>query len=221
MIEPIRCSPLLLALALAGCGQASSEPGEAVVAAPVEAVERGAPITSTPQTRTDRARRSAEAIQFVAQGLQGMDLSQVGSIRETKPEIDLPGVRPIAWSELSLRDLYGDRLRELLESGGAFPESVSALDEERVAILGYMIPFEFAATEVTEFMLVRDLAGCCFGGVAQPDEWISVTMQAGGAEYIPYETVVVIGTLTVGKFEDWTYSTGCYSLSAESVRTEL
>ena len=114
---------------------------------------------------------------------------------------------------------------EELEADGAepvdYPAEVERLDGTRIAILGYMIPFDFGATEVTEFMLVRDLAACCFGGAARPDEWISVTMAEGGAEYVPYEPVVVIGTLEVGAFEDWTYSVGCYDMSATSVQQQL
>ena len=51
-------------------------------------------------------------------------------------------------------------------------------------------------------MLVRDLMGCCFGGAPQPDEWISVRMEEGGADYYPYIPVVVTGTLRVEAIED-------------------
>ncbi len=196
-------------------------------------VERGAPITQKPEP--SRAQRTAEAIQQVASGIEGMDLLNIAAITDVVPKVDEKGVLPISWERLSLRELYGDRLNDLLNAGAApgmvqddggeqtvaFPESVVEVDGKRVAVLGYMIPFDFGATEVTEFMLVRDLAGCCFGGAAQPDEWISVTMVEGGAEYVPYTPVIVIGTLTVGGFEDWTYSTGCYALDGESVRTQL
>ena len=85
-----------------------------------------------------------------------------------------------------------------------------------------MIPLEWDDNKVPEFMLVRDLMGCCFGSGAQPDEWIDVRMVEGEAEYISYMPVVVTGKLTVGSFvDDAGYQAGCYHMEATSVQMEL
>ena len=79
-----------------------------------------------------------------------------------------------------------------------------------------------ADTKVPEFMLVRDLLGCCFGGAPQPDEWMEVVMEGEGADYFPYIPVLVTGTLSVEGIEDEAgYAAGCFVLSGTSVTKEF
>ena len=103
-----------------------------------------------------------------------------------------------------------------------FPDRIKRNDGEVVSIVGYMIPLEWKETTVPEFMLVRDLLGCCFGGSPQPDEWISVIMEGKGAEYFPYIPVIVTGTFKIEGIEDEAgYAAGCFHLSGTSVTKEL
>ena len=103
-----------------------------------------------------------------------------------------------------------------------FPERIAELDEQEIAIVGYMIPLEWEDTKVPEFMLVRDLLGCCFGGAPQPDEWMEVVMEGEGADYFPYIPVLVTGTLSVEGIEDEAgYAAGCFVLSGTSVTKEF
>ncbi len=101
-----------------------------------------------------------------------------------------------------------------------FPEEVAALDGQRVEITGYMIPVEWKRREVTEFMLVRDLLACCFGGAPQPDEWTHVSMEEGeGSPYFPFVPVTVQGTLHIEGIDDGAgYAAGCFRLRGTSTR---
>jgi hypothetical protein len=66
-----------------------------------------------------------------------------------------------------------------------------------------MIPVEWNDAEVLEFMLVRDLLACCFGGAPQPDEWVQVRMAKGkGAHYYPFAPVIVHGRLEIEGLPD-------------------
>jgi hypothetical protein len=100
-----------------------------------------------------------------------------------------------------------------------FPEEVRALDGEELRLLGYMIPVQWKDRDVTEFMLVRDLASCCFGGIPRPDEWVLVTMQEGHASpYHAYVPVIVTGVLEI--FEAHASDldmTAVYSMTATEV----
>ena len=86
--------------------------------------------------------------------------------------------RAITFADLSLVGSDVDGLLDAMfdEQGEAefeYPESVADLDRNLVEIIGYMIALEYEDDgQVSEFMLVRDLAACCFGGMPRPDEWV-------------------------------------------------
>jgi hypothetical protein len=121
-------------------------------------------------------------------------------------------VQAISFQSLSLLDADVDGLLDLIfnpigEEGAeantdfVFPESTQSLDGERVAIVGYMIPLDWVPGEdrITSFMLVRDFAQCCFGGMPRPDEWIDVITPLGeSAGFYAYRPVRVIGKMRVG-----------------------
>ncbi len=122
------------------------------------------------------------------------------------------GVQAISFQSLSLLDADVDGLLDLIfnpvgEDGQKpktdfeFPESAQALNGKRVAIVGYMIPLDWVQGEdrITSFMLVRDFAQCCFGGMPRPDEWIDVITPIGeSAGFYAYRPIRVIGKLRVG-----------------------
>ena len=130
----------------------------------------------------------------------------------------------VRFRHLSLDDLddeaYESVMDDLMRGEKCFPEGVAALDGERVEIVGYMIPEEWQRREVTEFMLVRDLLACCFGGAPQPDEWIHVSMEEGrGSPYFPFVAVSVTGTLRIEGIDDGAgYAAGCFRI--EGTATE-
>ena len=65
-------------------------------------------------------------------------------------------------------------------------------------------------------MLVRDLAGCCFGGAPNPDEWIDVVMEGDAeAEYLRYLPIKVRGKLSlIGEQDQEGYAVGVYRMKA-------
>lgn len=108
------------------------------------------------------------------------------------------------------------------ETAPTFPAEIRALDGKDVALGGYMIPVEWNDAEVLEFMLVRDLLACCFGGAPQPDEWVQVRMDKGkGAHYFPFVPVIVHGRLKISGMADAAgYAVGCYSMAGTKVERE-
>jgi hypothetical protein len=236
LFSPRRGRTLALGLAvLASCSdQGAESPAEAIEEV---AVERGAPITAPVEAQAPAPTEEADsgtrldritAIQVVAAGIENLETSNITVIDDLPSGVQEEGVQAITWRALSLREIYGEHLRGLLSPENArsgeyeFPAGIQALDGQSIAILGYMIPLEWDDNKVPEFMLVRDLMGCCFGSSAQPDEWIDVRMVAGEAEYISYMPVVVIGELSVGSFiDDAGYQAGCYHIDSTSVQMEM
>ncbi|MFT7677013.1 MAG: hypothetical protein ACI8QC_000990 [Planctomycetota bacterium] len=133
-----------------------------------------------------------------------MDPNRVFDLKpldELEPKPEREGV--ISFSRLSLAGTDVESLLDhLFPLTGEdpppydYPEEVAALDGTEVKIVGYMIPLEWSDKKVTEFMLVRDLAACCFGGIPRPDEWAFVSLPEGeGVEYFVYVPVLVTGKL--------------------------
>jgi len=211
---------------LAGCSDSAAD--AASTDAPV-VVEQGpaldAPGTTPPPK--DPSTTSA-AIDSVAEGLDGMTAEDFPVVDVTPEAPD--GEIPVPWSDLSLEGLPVEDILDRLifpdeyeEGEFEFPERITSLEDKEVAIVGYMIPLDWEGDNLTSFMLVRDFAGCCFGGQAQPDEWIEVIMDGDAAPYIPWVPVTVTGTFHIEAIEDELsgIATGCFRLEGKSVGEEV
>ncbi len=136
-------------------------------------------------------------------GSFGLDPSQAMKLKpldELGDEAKREGV--ISFSRLSLAgtdiEALLDHIFEEVAPPYTYPKEVADLDGKDVKLVGYMIPLTWEEREVTEFMLVRDLASCCFGGIPRPDEWAFIAMAEGKTcEYFPYVPVVVSGPFKV------------------------
>lgn len=222
-------------LALAGCG-ADAE----------EASAGGAEVLAFQGGRIDGSDDSAEVKAEVEVAAAG-ETEAAASEPELGTELGTPGAQPVAaapkdepvvdaggrvsvkFNDLSLDELDDIELEDLLDAllypdeyedaDRIFPAQIQALDGKEVALEGYMIPVVWEETEVVEFMLVRDLLACCFGGAPQPDEWVSVKMPAGqGSEYFSFVPIVVQGVFRIAALEDEAgYAAGCYRMDGEKV----
>ncbi len=136
--------------------------------------------------------------------------------------------RLITFADLSLVGVPLDGLLDFLFNPDTedaksfkFPEKVLEQEGDDKAVIGYMIALEMKprTNEVLEFMLVKDLQACCFGGSPRPDEWVSVRMKDDGSvPYYEYRPVIVRGDFTVGRLEDdLGYAYGVYQMAGTSV----
>jgi hypothetical protein len=144
----------------------------------------------------------------------------------TQPEPTATGEpRLVSFADLSLIGLDVDAIFDKTERAQGLPRlppAIRELDRKLVSIQGYMIPMEWDGTAVKAFMLVRDMANCCFGQMPKPDEWVEVLMQEGKtAEYYPYVPVLATGILELaGEADDMGYVTGAYRLRGKGVTDE-
>jgi hypothetical protein len=94
---------------------------------------------------------------------------------------------------------------------GQIPTAVKKLDGRKVVVTGFMLPTRMEGRQVTEFLLLRDQAMCCFGGQPQMNEWVVVRMAKPGM-YLPDVPRSFEGMLKVGAIEENGYMCGIYLL---------
>jgi hypothetical protein len=82
------------------------------------------------------------------------------------------------------------------------PEMIKALNGQRVAVTGFMLPTDFDSEKgtVKSFLLLRNQMGCCFGITPRINDFVDVEMRGGrGAKYIMDIPITVVGKFEVGK----------------------
>lgn len=106
--------------------------------------------------------------------------------------------------------------RPLTKSDDVIPAHIKAYDGKQVVVKGFIMPLRLKKGLVTEFLLYRDQAACCFGKAAQMNHYMRVTVKNG---FSPGSMVThkVYGTLQVGEIYVQGYLTGIYQMTAEKV----
>jgi len=83
---------------------------------------------------------------------------------------------------------------------GQIPARILELNEQNVAVTGFVIPLEVEKGKLKSFVLVRDQMMCCYGVIPQINEWVHVTTEEGyRAPFIQDVPVRVFGRLEVGE----------------------
>lgn len=96
------------------------------------------------------------------------------------------------------------------------PAEIKALNGKPALVTGYMMPVRMENGLVTEFLLVRDPAMCCYGTVPDMNEWIVVKMKPGVRPLMDVP-VSFYGKLQVGAMFENGYPTGIYLLEGEKM----
>ena len=95
------------------------------------------------------------------------------------------------------------------------PEKIRALDQQRVAVTGFMLPVKMDKGLVTEFLLVKDPMLCCYGIMPKINEWVVVKMTTSGVKALMDVPITFEGRLRVGAMFENGYLTGVYLLEGE------
>ena len=108
--------------------------------------------------------------------------------------------------------------RPFTRSDDVIPPQVKAYDGKLVVIHGFLMPLRLRKGLVTEFLLFRDQAACCFGERAKMNHYIRVKLNGPGfpptGVPTPYK---VYGRLAVGEILVQGYLTGIYEMEATRV----
>ncbi len=108
--------------------------------------------------------------------------------------------------------------KRLQPGTGAAPAVVPELDGKRVRIGGYVVPLDFEATNVKEFLLVPFVGACIHVPPPPPNQIVYVKSEKGFDVQGSFDPVWVTGTLKTASQYTGLAETG-YSIDAEKVET--
>jgi uncharacterized protein len=106
--------------------------------------------------------------------------------------------------------------RRLQPGGGAVAAVVKELDGQRVRIGGYVVPLDFDATTVKEFLLVPFVGACIHVPPPPPNQIVYVRTEKGFDVAGSFDPVYVTGTIKTASQYTGLAETG-YSIEAEKV----
>lgn len=101
------------------------------------------------------------------------------------------------------------------------PKTVRSLNNQRVALKGFMLPLKVEGGLITELLVMRDQSMCCYGAVPKINEWVSVKMTSKGVKPIMDQAVTLYGKLKVGEIRENGYLVGIYEMDGESMAGPL
>ena len=97
------------------------------------------------------------------------------------------------------------------------PAKIKALDQQKVAVTGYMLPTKMEGGLVKEFLLVKDPMMCCYGVMPKINEWVVVKMTGAGVKPLMDIPITFDGKLRVGEMYENGYLTGVYLLEGDKM----
>jgi hypothetical protein len=97
------------------------------------------------------------------------------------------------------------------------PPEIKALDNQHVAVRGFMLPLYVRHAHVTEFLLLRNQTMCCYGIMPKMNEWIVVNVAGKGVRSIMDRTITVYGTLRVGETRENNALVGIYQMAGDKL----
>jgi len=176
------CLPIvsLCAAWLAGCGAPAPPPAAAPAAAVRQPAAGGDVAAAHPQAVGDQATGGLD------KATGGLDKA-TGGLRDQATG----GLRDISFDDVKLDMQKGDPFTRAV-----LPSRVTALENTRVRIRGYILP-SFQQTGLTQFVLVRDNMECCFGPGAALHDCVVVRMLPGKTAAFSIRPVAVTGRFRV------------------------
>ncbi len=102
------------------------------------------------------------------------------------------------------------------------PEEIKALNNQKVAVQGYMMPTSMEKDKTKSFMLIVNQMACCYGLSPMLNGWIFVTMEEGrNTNFIMDVPVSVSGVLEVGEKVEEDGSITLYRMKGHRVDVPL
>jgi hypothetical protein len=181
---------VLAATALAQSGDPISGPPKAAAGSP------NAALVLTPRTNFALAPAKMSGTNLVI----GFD--QLAGFRlALTPELELTTNRT-AWADSQVMAMI--------------PESIRKLDGQRIFVEGFMLPIGYEKDRLAEFILVRDMPGCCYGGPPNAHEWVKAVVKSPKLTTEMDHPVRVRGIFRVGVERQGGYLSSIYRLDAET-----
>jgi len=111
----------------------------------------------------------------------------------------------------------GVKFAHAKEMTGEIPPRIKTLDNQKVAVKGFMLPLKQDRGLATDFILLRSRMMCCYGMMPNINEWIHVRMDGKGVRCIMDIPVTVCGKLHVEGYRENRTMLGIYRLDGEKL----
>jgi len=76
-------------------------------------------------------------------------------------------------------DAAADEKAAVKNAAAQIPARVKNFNGKKAVLTGYMMPVRMEKGLVTEFILMRNTAACCYGATPNINEWVTVKMRKG------------------------------------------
>lgn len=97
------------------------------------------------------------------------------------------------------------------------PAEVKAFNEKAVVLTGFMLPIKWNETLVTDFMLLPNQMGCCYGVMPRINDVVVVHTTGRGVKAQQDTPVSVLGTFHVGALRNNDALIGIYQMDCDRV----
>jgi hypothetical protein len=166
-----------------------------------------------------RTRKDAEAVKPYLAKVKEIE-QQLGPQAQLVEGINAPRIPHEPFKADEVRELTLQKLGNFnydTEKGGNIPDDVKALTGGTVKLRGFMLPLQ-QTDRITEFVLVPDLFGCCFGQPPALQHTAVVRTPAGkSVAYYP-DAIVVTGKLTVKEQTEEGFIVSVFQVDTTSVK---
>jgi hypothetical protein len=103
-----------------------------------------------------------------------------------------------------------------IEGKTPIPDFIKKLDGRDVEMVGFMMPLS-EVKDITEFLLVPSLWGCCYGQPPAVNHIVVVKMPKGQTTKVFNDVIRVRGRFSVGETKEGRYLVSLYVLTAERI----
>src|SRR5882724_8073049 len=106
-----------------------------------------------------------------------------------------------------------------IEGKTPIPDFIKRLDGRDVEMIGFMMPLT-EVKDITEFLLVPSMWGCCYGQPPAVNHIVVVRMPKGQTAKFFSDVIRVRGRFNVGETKEGNYLVSLYVLTPESIDTQ-
>ncbi|HWC61323.1 MAG TPA: hypothetical protein VHC44_16640 [Verrucomicrobiae bacterium] len=114
-----------------------------------------------------------------------------------------------------IADAKSDPARATSEISAQLPNEIKALDTQKVALTGFVLPTRLENGLARDFLLLRSRSGCCFGVMPKITEWVIVRVSGKGIKPVMDVPMTAFGTFHVGEQRDDGHLLGIYLLDCD------
>ena len=160
--------------------------------------------------------------QAVAQDASAPTVDEPISVSDMPPPAVVKGYLQLGFDRLAgydfvMKEQPADRKVPRWTGQEQIPDVVKGWDGKKAEIKGFMLPTRLEKGLVTEFILMRDLATCCYGASPSMNHFVVVKLAKGVAP-MGEKVIKVSGTFKVGTtFDSFGFMVGIYQFAAEKV----